>query len=1194
MGAKLWRSLALMVLTSSLLPQPQEIVTATSIRSDAVLSSNLCRLLELEQPHCSSLPTAFAVLLLGKSATLRPQQNQPPRPTTFQRERSSALEFWTRAESDHETIDGNLKKGVDVKLSDDGNIDDSLSESSEHSIGGDIISTDCNHSQISVETNATDIVIDNSTNLQDITTSTDISTTQSKKSRWKLLLSSIPGVHPGKPLFMRFMPIRSSEIISRIMEENPVENDVHVKVNGEIEVLELEQSDLQQKDSESSSSNVDGKQYSREKEGQEDEIIFDQRANETGVNSQQESSSIDLPLSSETSSIETTYKTDLQGHKKIKRRRFFQRKSKRLKNESTAESNKNALLTKLELDCPVIATNIHELQSAVLINNVPLKDVGFRFPFKGVGSEVVLGSENDTIGANITSGKASNLHHTLEKGTVFLRDDPVINGSLSSLLTYDAKSSSDPDTVANYQLGIELINLHPVLSIVRERVKTKSKPGDRLQGAAPSGDTIPHLALVIEGGGMRGAVSAGMAAALSTLDLLDAFDSIHGSSAGAIVGAYLVSRQLCTDVYTDIMPAAGSQFASKRRGMVNFGVDYLGDLIKRKVLISSPEEESDEDQAADGFCVVNDEMPQDENITSGWCEDDDFSSVELAMGRIAEKQTRRVRWSDDHYDGVLLESAKYLFSGAKSSVFKPLSVGVRRLGRALRPALSALDVASSLRQYLRKRPGMNLTYVLDGIMDETHGLRPFDVDAFEANDKRQPLYIIASAVSNGGKGEMETVAFNSKDGDFFGLEQENNTPSKESVSWYSRIWMMFKSVPYSVVSATRKAFSSDAIDFFQPAKDALETEIIPAGTNAMYGFTNRHKVRRLSRPQEDKAYDPTGRINDDDGKKGIFPCLEASMLVPGAAGPPIQLIRSKNRRFIEQRSRFPRFRPRQELNRRKEINSHLCCDAFCYEPIPYRSAVEKANATHVLTLRSRPDGCIVETRQHMYERIVGPIYFRKHGMLAVAKLFSTGGSQYRYIEDALTLNEGLAQGIAVGRNDVSFASEQYAKGVKVPPTALFFGNDMAESVVDRDEWKRAHLLPITLPYGTPELPTLSQDKEEVLRAVRNGYAAAYDVLAPVAGLPFDTSTITGEKVAQLLFPDGYDDIAVLNKPIKVKPSYIGEAEEETKRRSFAAWITRKREAKRKAKDEINSHPDGALARRVSRRSSSFHETDQYV
>ena len=56
---------------------------------------------------------------------------------------------------------------------------------------------------------------------------------------------------------------------------------------------------------------------------------------------------------------------------------------------------------------------------------------------------------------------------------------------------------------------------------------------------------------------------------------------------------------------------------------------------------------------------------------------------------------------------------------------------------------------------------MNITYILDGVMDENHGLRPFDMDAFKANDARQPLYIISSSV-NVGSGRMETLAFNSQ------------------------------------------------------------------------------------------------------------------------------------------------------------------------------------------------------------------------------------------------------------------------------------------------------------------------------------------------------------------------------------------------------------------------------------------------
>jgi len=104
------------------------------------------------------------------------------------------------------------------------------------------------------------------------------------------------------------------------------------------------------------------------------------------------------------------------------------------------------------------------------------------------------------------------------------------------------------------------------------------------------------------------------------------------------------------------------------------------------------------------------------------------------------------------------------------------------------------------------------------------------------------------------------VAFNSKEGDFFGSAPENDTETgKESVSWYKKLWSVFKFVPYSIFSAF---FSAG--EFAEPLIDSLEAEIVPPGSNAMYGFTNRHKIRNLSCPkEEDKAYDPTGRINDE-------------------------------------------------------------------------------------------------------------------------------------------------------------------------------------------------------------------------------------------------------------------------------------------------------------------------------------------
>lgn len=52
------------------------------------------------------------------------------------------------------------------------------------------------------------------------------------------------------------------------------------------------------------------------------------------------------------------------------------------------------------------------------------------------------------------------------------------------------------------------------------------------------------VGLAIEGGGMRGCVSAGMIGAVSTLGLMDTFDAVYGSSAGSLVGAYAIAGQV--------------------------------------------------------------------------------------------------------------------------------------------------------------------------------------------------------------------------------------------------------------------------------------------------------------------------------------------------------------------------------------------------------------------------------------------------------------------------------------------------------------------------------------------------------------------------------------------------------------------------------------------------------------------------
>lgn len=68
-----------------------------------------------------------------------------------------------------------------------------------------------------------------------------------------------------------------------------------------------------------------------------------------------------------------------------------------------------------------------------------------------------------------------------------------------------------------------------------ERLREGSRPGQRTDGL--------RIVLAIEGGGMRGTVTAGMALALHELGLVRAFDAAYGASAGAITGAWLLSSR---------------------------------------------------------------------------------------------------------------------------------------------------------------------------------------------------------------------------------------------------------------------------------------------------------------------------------------------------------------------------------------------------------------------------------------------------------------------------------------------------------------------------------------------------------------------------------------------------------------------------------------------------------------------------
>eukprot|EP00934_Nitzschia_sp_Nitz4_P007131 Nitzschia sp. Nitz4//scaffold68_size99682//33909//35732//NITZ4_004560-RA/size99682-processed-gene-0.74-mRNA-1//1//CDS//3329556581//7121//frame0 len=444
---------------------------------------------------------------------------------------------------------------------------------------------------------------------------------------------------------------------------------------------------------------------------------------------------------------------------------------------------------------------------------------------------------------------------------------------LSNQLLQEDDSSKTPEE----QVQETLVLNHDVLQLMKSRFLTGSTPGHRSDNAS--------LALAIEGGGMRGCVSAGMAAAIASLGLTDTFDTIYGSSAGSVVGSYMVSRQMCIDVYVDILPAAKKRFVSKGR-----------------------------------------------------------------MVRILAQSFAEV-----------------------------LVCGMYR--------------NSSFQYSMKQDPGMNISFLLDGIMGVDQGLRKFDMDKFEQNNKLQPLRVVASCVDS--NDQMVTKCFGSED--FFG----------------------------------------------------------------------DNSVRRA-----------------DGSREGLFACLEASMSVPGATGPPIAMV--------------------------GKDTDLKCFDALCFEPIPYRSAVEEG-ATHVLALCSRPQGQ-PRTKPGPYESAMAPLYFHSHGHYNIGHFFENGGQTYIYAEDLLTLKDG---------------KQSPNKPVLVPPpTALYGLNNEADRQKARDtarhretEWNRAHLFPLQVPSGTPEIGTLEQDRNAILRAVRGGYSAAFDLLAPIVGLRTESMGISGAVVAKLVFPD---------------------------------------------------------------------------
>jgi predicted patatin/cPLA2 family phospholipase len=120
----------------------------------------------------------------------------------------------------------------------------------------------------------------------------------------------------------------------------------------------------------------------------------------------------------------------------------------------------------------------------------------------------------------------------------------------------------------------------PVLDVILRRAASGSVPGSRSDGHVVS--------LAVEGGGMRGVVSAGMCAVLEAAGLIPSFDRIYGCSAGAVTGCFTAAGQavLWATTFEDL---AGRELIDpariiRGRPVLDLGFLFETVIAKRKPL----------------------------------------------------------------------------------------------------------------------------------------------------------------------------------------------------------------------------------------------------------------------------------------------------------------------------------------------------------------------------------------------------------------------------------------------------------------------------------------------------------------------------------------------------------------------------------------------------------------------------------
>jgi len=223
--------------------------------------------------------------------------------------------------------------------------------------------------------------------------------------------------------------------------------------------------------------------------------------------------------------------------------------------------------------------------------------------------------------------------------------------------------------------------------------------------------------------------------------------------------------------------------------------------------------------------------------------------------------------------------------------------------------------------------------------------------------------------------------------------------------------------------------------------------------------------------------------------------MRGSCLLPGIAGPVVNVHKKKFR--TKGAASKKKYIVKNNLKKYKEYEP--MADALVYEPLPYRSAI-KEGATHVVMLRSRPDGADVTGKTSVFEKLILHRFFRKKNKLKhIYKYMRQHGHKKLYSKQVIELNEA--------------------------------SNDGSSS---------AQMMAIAVPPGSPEVARLETRRTEIFNGVRRGFARAYDALVED---PKERGR--GEIVAKQYFPDeilDYEPLNIDSGPISAFEFFLNEKE----------------------------------------------------